>query len=75
MPRSEDSDYLFIEAAFLDEDRDMARQKYHLTAWQAGTLAKAAGVRQIIPFHFSPRYTGMGHLLEAEAERAWKFDV
>jgi len=72
---SKDSDYLFIEAAFLDEDRDMARQKYHLTARQAGTLAKAAGVRQIIPFHFSPRYTGMGHLLEAEAERAWMFDV
>ena len=66
------SDQLFIEAAFLEKDRETARQKHHLTAWQAGTLARRANVKNIIPFHFSPRYTDQGDLLYAEAMQAFK---
>lgn len=62
-----DSDYLFIEAAFLDRDSEVARKKYHLTAKQAGEIAGRAGARQIIPFHFSPRYTHNPELLREEA--------
>lgn len=65
------SDHLFIEAAFLDKERDMARQKYHLTARQAGDIAGRACVRQFTLFHFSPRYTDMAHLLEREAREAY----
>ncbi|MDM8526451.1 MBL fold metallo-hydrolase [Desulfococcaceae bacterium HSG8] len=64
---AKDADHLFIEASFLDKDRDAARQKYHLTARQAGTLAARARVKQFTLFHFSPRYTGMEHLLQEEA--------
>jgi len=69
---AKDSDYLFIEAAFLEKDRDIAAEKCHLTAWQAGTLAAQASAKQFIVFHFSPRYTGMENLLLLEAENAYK---
>lgn len=64
-------DHLYVEAAFLDEHRDIAQEKYHLTARQAGTIAARARVKQFTLFHFSPRYTGRGHLLEAEAKKAY----
>jgi ribonuclease Z len=66
------ADHLFIEAAFLEKDKDMAKKKCHLTAWQAGSIAAKARVKQFTPFHFSPRYTGSGHLLEAEASAAYE---
>jgi len=64
-------DHLFIEAAFLEKDRDIAEKKCHLTARQAGSIAGKAGVKQFTPFHFSPRYKGLGHLLEKEAMDAY----
>ena len=63
----EGCDQLFIEAAFLDKDSEIARQKYHLTAWQAGTLAARAKVKNMTPFHFSPRYTDQEDVLYNEA--------
>lgn len=68
---AQDADHLFIEAAFLEADRDTAREKYHLTAWQAGTLAGRAGAKQFTIFHFSPRYTDMDHLIREEAQQAF----
>ena len=68
------ADHLFIEAAFLEKDKDMAKKKYHLTARQAGSIAAKARVKQFTPFHFSPRYTGLGHLLEAEAQTAYEME-
>jgi ribonuclease Z len=72
LAHSHHADHLFIEAAFMDEHRDIARLKNHLTARQAGTLAGLARVKQFTPFHFSPRYTDRGHLLEAEARLAYQ---
>ncbi|MBK5276235.1 MAG: ribonuclease Z [Desulfuromonadales bacterium] len=60
------ADYLFIEAAFLDADRERAGERHHLTALQAGQLARQAGVARTIPFHFSPRYEGMEERLMEE---------
>lgn len=64
---AKNADHLFIEAAFLEKDKDIAEKKGHLTAWQAGSIAGKAGAKQITPFHFSPRYKGLGALLEKEA--------
>jgi len=66
-----DSDHLFIEASFLEKDRDVAEKKCHLTARQAGIIAGMSGVKQVTPFHFSPRYVGQAHLLEKEVIAAY----
>lgn len=66
------ADQLFIEAAFLEEDRAMAERKSHLTARQAGHIAGLAEARSFTVFHFSPRYSGSGHLLEHEAREAFE---
>lgn len=66
------ADLLFIEAVFLDEDRHHAERKAHLTARAAGEIARAAAVKNAVPFHFSSRYVGREAELQAEFERAWR---
>lgn len=66
-----DADLFYIEAAFLDEDAELAARKRHLTAAQAGWLAREAGAKRMIPFHFSPRYSERGDELRDEAESAF----
>ncbi|MCU0977189.1 MAG: MBL fold metallo-hydrolase [Steroidobacteraceae bacterium] len=65
-----DADLLFIEAAFLEADRDHALRKAHMTAAFAGRVAATSGARRAVPFHFSTRYLGGGHRLAAEFEAA-----
>jgi len=69
------ADVLFIEACFLDEDRKRAADKYHLTALQAGRLARLADVKRFVLFHYSPKYRGMQERLEEEAMRAFEEGV
>jgi len=68
---AEDADQLFIEAPFLQRDAAHAAARYHLTAHQAGTLARRARVQQCTPFHFSARYAGEEDTLRAEAAAAF----
>lgn len=70
-----DADLLFIESVFLDEDAAHATQKQHLTARQAGTIARLAGARNVVQFHFSPRYADREAALRAELEAAWRGDA
>jgi ribonuclease Z len=69
---AKNSDHLFIEAAFSEAHRDIAEEKHHLTARQAGELAARAEVKQFTVFHFSPRYLGQEHLLYREATEAYE---
>jgi ribonuclease Z len=65
------AELLFIEAPFLQADVEHAAARQHLTAHQAGTLARQAQVKRIVTLHYSPRYEGRGDELEREALAAF----
>lgn len=53
---SVDADLLIHEATFAHRDADLAFQRLHSTSTMAAQTALAAGVKQLIMTHFSPRY-------------------
>jgi ribonuclease Z len=69
------ADPLFIEAAFLQIDAQLAAERRHLTAAQAGSVARAAQAARVIPLHFSPRYIDREDELRREVERAFRNDL
>jgi len=69
---AQDADLLFIESTFLDEQRERAAEKRHLTAKQAGELAREAHAKQVVSFHFSPIYRGNEQRLRDELAQAFR---
>ncbi len=68
---AEGADVLYCEAAYLDRDELLAAERCHLTARQAGLIAREADVRRLALFHFSPRYQGEGEAFHREAGEAF----
>lgn len=58
-----ESDILFCESAFAERDRDKAHRTFHLTAKEAGMLARLAHARQLVLFHVSKRYQDYSSLI------------
>ncbi|HEU4685631.1 MAG TPA: hypothetical protein VFS39_14080 [Nitrospira sp.] len=67
-----EADMFYCESPYLDCDAEKARDRHHLTAKQAGTMARKARARDLTVFHFSPRYTGLGEAIEREAMEAFR---
>ena len=67
-----DVDTLFIESVFLHADVAHAERKNHLTARQAGEIARRVRAKAVVPFHFSPRYEQRSAELIAEVQAAWR---
>jgi ribonuclease Z len=59
------ADLLVIEATYLNEEAEMARDFAHLTARQAAELAREAQVKNLILTHVSRRYRERDVLSEA----------
>jgi ribonuclease Z len=49
-------DLLVCESTFLDRHAALAERYRHMTALQAGTLARQARARRLVLTHFSARY-------------------
>ncbi|HQQ94978.1 MAG TPA: ribonuclease Z [Bacteroidia bacterium] len=52
-------DLLYHESTFLDDKADRAASTYHSTARQAASIARQAGVKQLLLGHFSARYRNL----------------
>ncbi len=53
---AQEADVLIHEATFAHQDAELAFQRLHSTSTMAAQVALAAGVKQLIMTHFSPRY-------------------
>ena len=63
------ADMAVIEATFLDEDRQIAHERFHLTARQAAEIARDGGVLgTLVLAHFSQRYPRVEPFLEQARE-------
>lgn len=66
------ADLFFLESCFAADDRAQALARAHLTTTATGEIARAAGVRRLEPFHFSPRYEGEEERMLAEVDAAFR---
>jgi len=67
VPYAQDADALVIESTYVERDANLAARFGHITAAQAATLAREAGVRQLFLVHISRRYSDREILREASA--------
>jgi ribonuclease Z len=66
------SDTFYCEAYFMDKDMDRALKRFHLTAKMSGTIARQAGVKNLVVMHFSPRYRDQADSPEDEAMKEFR---
>jgi len=69
---SKDSDILICESSFTQHEKDIAKEKLHLTAKDAATIAKKAKVKQLILTHLSQRYEHNPKPILNEAKKEFK---
>ena len=63
IPFIEQVDLLYHEATFMHDMEKRAKETFHSTSIQAGTIAKKANVKQLMIGHYSARYKDLQPLL------------
>jgi ribonuclease Z len=63
-----DCDLVVCESTFLHADEHLAREYGHLTARQAGVIAREAGARRLVLAHYSQRHPDETEFLAEAAE-------
>jgi len=66
------ADLLICEASFTNQEKELAKERKHLTAKQAATIAKKAKVKQLILTHISQRYEHNTEPILQEAKKIFK---
>jgi ribonuclease Z len=59
-----DADLVVAESTYLSDHQQEARERGHMTAKDAATLAREAGARRLVLTHFSQRYPRVEPFLE-----------
>ena len=72
IPFVKDSDLLICESSFDDKLKDLAKEHLHLTAKQAGEIAKKSKSKKLILTHISQRYDKDIKKLLGEAKKIFK---
>ncbi len=69
---AKNSDLIISEAVYLNDEADLAARHEHLTAEQAGEIAKRANAKKLYLSHLSQRYDGNERLILKEAKTKFK---
>jgi len=72
IPFVKNADILITESSFSSELKDLAKEHLHLTAEQAGKIAKKAKVKQLFLTHISQRYEHNTDELIEDAKKNFK---
>jgi len=67
---AKNADILLCESTYLDEMKEEAEIRKHMTATQAATIAKKAKVKKLVLVHFSQRYKDLS-LFTKEAKKTF----
>ena len=68
---AKDADIVIAESTYLNEHAQFAKERDHLTAEQAGKIAKEAGARKLFLIHLSRRYFGKEEQVLKEAKKVF----
>ena len=69
---AKDISILYIESTFLNKDHLRAKERFHLTARQAGYIAKILNAKKVYPIHISPINMGKYQIVKRELINEWK---
>jgi len=69
---AKDSDVLICESSFHSDEEHLAKERKHLTAQNAATIAKKAHVKKLAITHISHRYAARPKELLEEAKKVFK---
>ena len=69
---AKDADVLICESSYTKEEEERAKERDHLTATDAATIAKKAKVKTLYLTHLSQRYEAIPHIIEKEAKKIFK---